>query len=302
MGYNYCFHSFAKINLFLKVDGKREDGYHDIETVFQTVSLKDRIEVEFGGKGIVLETDRKDVPSGKENLILKAIDLLKKEGYAIPGMKIKLRKTIPPGSGLGGGSSNAAVMLMGMNRYLDLRMSSQKMADCAQKLGSDVTFFLWGGTAAGRGRGNEIFPLPSLPDLWITLATFEKKIHTSDAYSKIDSLLTDNENNNTISKFIYSIFQGKPDFSFAENDFERLVLRKDSKLRQVRRIFQQRGSMSTLLTGSGSAFYGLFKEKKDAEEAASAVRKLGFCGRCTVCSTIDSVSYHKRLFGQTNQE
>lgn len=293
---------FAKINLFLKIRRKREDGYHDIDTVFQTIDLADRMEIESRGSGIILECNRRDIPTDEKNLVVRTVLHLRKAEYPVPDLNMKLRKSIPTGSGLGGGSSDAAALIMGLNGMLELGMSQQQMSDVASRIGSDVAFFLWGGTAVGHGRGEKIFPLAQLPDFWVALATSDIKIDTPRAYSKIDALLTEKENNNNITQFIYSIFKGKPDFSLAENDFERLVLEEHGELKEIRTIFKEKGAVSALLTGSGSAFYGLFLRRQDAEKAALAVNKMRLCRDCMVCRTMDSLRYHKQLFDRTNLE
>ncbi len=290
-------HSHAKINLFLKIKGRRKDGFHNIETVFQTVSLKDTMEILLEGSGVRIECDRHDIPKDRENIISKTIHALRREGYDIPAMKITLRKRIPPGSGLGGGSSNAAMIIMAINRMLNYRMSGHFMQSVARSLGSDVPFFLWGGTASGRGRGDEIFPLPDLQTLWVALATFQQKIETAGAYAEIGSLLTEKENNNNITQFIYSIFKGRPDFALVENDFEKLAFRLIGDLREVRKIFRMNGAMCTLLTGSGSAFYGIFERRRDAERAASIVKERTICMQCFVCATVGSADYQTALRG-----
>ncbi len=288
-------HSYAKINLFLKIKGKRLDGFHDIETIFQTVSLRDTMEITPGGSGLRIECDRHDIPIGKENIIWRAVHALRREGFDVPPMKIILRKRIPPGSGLGGGSSNAAAVIMAINRILNYSMDGRLMQSVARSLGSDVSFFLWGGTAVGQGKGDDIYPLPDMPAMWVTIATFRQKVETGHAYAEIGSLLTEKENNNNITKFIYSIFKGRPEFALAENDFERLAFRHIVDLKEVRKIFRTNGAICSLLTGSGSAFYGIFEGRRDAGRAAAALKDGKRCKQCIICATVGSAEYQKAL-------
>ncbi|MEW5805899.1 MAG: 4-(cytidine 5'-diphospho)-2-C-methyl-D-erythritol kinase [Acidobacteriota bacterium] len=295
-------HSFAKINLALKVLGKRMDGYHEIETVFQTVSLADRIEFEFAGRGIEVDCcgsepgQKCDVPSGRRNIVYSAIELLRKEWYAIPGIRVHIEKRIPPGSGLGGGSSNAAATLLALKRHLSLNIDLRKMLEMAARLGSDVPFFLWGGTAMGMSRGDDVIPLRDAGHFWVALAIFPEKMNTAEAYAKLSPLLTNREDDTNIKKFIYSIFKGNIDFSLAENDFEHVIGKDGPDLKLVRDIFEESGARKSMLTGSGSAFYGFFDSHRAASKAADEVMRKGSRCDCMVVETVGSRDYHERIY------
>jgi 4-diphosphocytidyl-2-C-methyl-D-erythritol kinase len=169
--------SLAKINLDLRVLHKRPDGFHELRTIFQTISLADTIEVEYrrGGSKVELKSDM-DIPG---NLIVKAADLVMSALRTKGQLQIRLTKRIPMGGGLGGGSSNAASMLLALPKLLGKRVPLEKLMELGAELGSDVPFFLIGGTAVGLGRGTELYPLPDVPASPGLLLT--PKIHSSTA-------------------------------------------------------------------------------------------------------------------------
>ncbi|HLM61622.1 MAG TPA: 4-(cytidine 5'-diphospho)-2-C-methyl-D-erythritol kinase, partial [Pyrinomonadaceae bacterium] len=155
---SFTFPSYAKINLFLRVLGKRADGFHEICTIFQTVSLCDYLTFSENEK-IVLICDDEKIPIGDKNLIVKAANSLRDEFDIKKGAKIRLQKNIPAPGGLGGGSSNAAIALLGLVKLWKLEIDFEQLCEIGKNLGSDVPFFFYGGTALGTGRGTEIFSL-----------------------------------------------------------------------------------------------------------------------------------------------
>ncbi len=291
--------SFAKINIGLKILGKREDGFHNIRTVFQMIDLSDKITIRLQSKRLRIDCQQMDIPKGKQNLISKVIFLLRNEGYKIPNLWINLDKRIPVGSGLGGGSSNAAVILIALNKWLGLNISWHEMRKLSAQIGSDVPYFLWGGTALGTGRGEDIYPLKSIGNYWICLAVPKKKSLTKVAYAKASKILTEHKKDINISNFIYSILKGKPDFCLAENDFEKLFSKRDNPLAKTKKIFKKCHSCCEMLSGSGSSIYGMFSRQKDVEKAAHNLMRIARANNMEVMivRTINSKEYHSRLFG-----
>ena len=157
-----CLESYAKVNLFLEVLGERTDGYHEIETVMQSVSIRDRIDMEEKEEGIEVVAEGAGVPSGEENLAHRAATLLRREAGVRAGCSIRIRKGIPAAAGLGGGSGDAAAVLAGLHRLWRLDWPRERLAALGATIGSDVPFFLWGGAALCTGRGEIVEPLPSL--------------------------------------------------------------------------------------------------------------------------------------------
>lgn len=157
--------AFAKINLGLEIVGKRPDGYHDIRTLFQTVSLGDEIELEAAAGGLELTGDDPGISWDRTNLVHRAAGLLRERTGSAEGVRIAVRKMIPAGRGLGGGSSDAAATLLALNRMWGLGLGPEEMAPLARKLGADVPFFLEGGLCLGEGIGDRLTPLPDLSPL-----------------------------------------------------------------------------------------------------------------------------------------
>src|SRR5215470_17880914 len=179
--------AFAKINLRLEILGKRPDGFHELRTIFQTISLKDEIQLKLTREpGIALHVAGNEVLSGEpieKNLAYQAVDALQREFNIKDGVAIRLRKTIPAGRGMGGGSSDAAAALLGYLRLIKKQISRERLFEIAAKLGADVPFFLQGGRALGVGKGDEVYPLPDLSKRHI-LVVSPQTIHvpTPDAY------------------------------------------------------------------------------------------------------------------------
>ena len=179
--------AYAKINLTLDVLADRDDGYHDIETVMHTIELHDSIVLRENESGITIRCASPDVPPDTQNIVYRTAQFLK-ETFRIPtGVEVELTKCIPIASGLGGGSSDAAVTLLGLAQMWKLRLSERQLADLASKIGSDVPFFLAGGAALAMGRGERIRPLRPLPTTWVVLARPPVQISTEWAYRILES-------------------------------------------------------------------------------------------------------------------
>jgi 4-diphosphocytidyl-2-C-methyl-D-erythritol kinase len=267
--------SLAKINLDLRVLHKRPDGFHELRTIFQTISLADTIEVEYrrGGSKIELKSDI-DIPG---NLIVKAADLVMRALRAKGQLRIRLTKRIPMGGGLGGGSSNAASMLLALPKLLAKRVPIEKLMELGAELGSDVPFFLLGGTAVGLGRGTELYPLPDAqnwPGLLIT-----PKIHssTSLAYAALKRELLDEVPVAIINNFqsvVLSASSPTPNpQSPSANDFEMVVFHQHPQLKSIKGKLLKLGAWRAMMTGSGSALFGFFPSRELRDHAAGLFRK-----------------------------
>lgn len=292
------FHSFAKINIGLKILSQRSDSFHEIRTVFQTINLSDKIKIMCPSRRLNIVCRQKNIPEGKDNLMAKVVFLLRKKGYSIPNLQMDLDKKIPVGSGLGGGSSNAAATLMALNKWLGLNIPWHDMMHLAAQIGSDVPYFLWGGTALGAGRGDEIYPLKEIKKYWVCLAFPNKKSLTKDAYTKASKILTENKKDINITNFIYSILKGEPDYSLAENDFEKLLYKQDRIFSETKEIFKKCHSCCEMLSGSGSSIYALFSNRKNAVRAAHVIMssRENDTMDVIVVKTMNSKEYHARLF------
>jgi len=262
--------SFAKINLGLEVIRKREDSYHDIRTLFQSINLFDILEFYTINKDVIsLEGDDKTISWGEDNIIYKAAFLLKKEHNIYQGINIRVKKNIPAGKGLGGGSSNAAITLYVLNKIWKLRLSKQELMDFGKELGADVSYFFEGGLSLGTDRGDNIMPLEDLPLLSCILILPPFSISTSSMYRKGFFSLTSNDKESKIMQFL-----GSRDYDLLENSFEKIVFDLYPQLKHIKNLFYRLGSEFSLLSGTGSAVFGLFLERRKAERAFSVLKSM----------------------------
>lgn len=261
--------SFAKINLGLEVIRKREDGYHEIRTLFQSIDFSDELQFRLLKRNIIsLSGNTDEVPWTEENLIHRAARLLKSRFNPSGGVGIHVIKNIPVGKGLGGGSSNAAMTLYALNRLWGLGLSTEELMDFGGLLGADVPYFLRGGMCLGSGRGDELVQLADLPVLTCVLALPPESISTALVYGHHRIPLTSGPKDSKINKFLDS-----RDFGFLENDLEETVFRLFPPIIATKRLFRSVGSELSLVSGTGSAVFGLFNKRAKAEEALSTFKK-----------------------------
>ncbi len=330
--------SFAKINLGLEIVRKRPDGYHDIRTLFQSVALADTIELEPAADGSIrLEGDEPSVAWDPTNLVFRAARLLRERTGSPAGVRIRVAKTVPPGKGLGGGSANAAVTLLALNKLWSLGLGAETLAELALLLGSDVPYFLQGGLCLGESRGEVLKRLPDLPPLPCVLAFPPYPIHTAEIYAGLGASLTrsptlspafqvgDKKRGSGLLRGAVNILHNpccspstsraieksednyilpglvtpnKPrhsgrgleeltspakdskimrfldtgDFGLLENDLELVIFRRYPELEVFKRFFRGQGAALSLVTGSGSAVFGLFTDRNQARKALDLLR------------------------------
>ncbi|MBZ5584297.1 MAG: 4-(cytidine 5'-diphospho)-2-C-methyl-D-erythritol kinase [Acidobacteriia bacterium] len=266
-----CVRALAKINLHLRVLGKRADGYHELRTVFQTISLADVIDICFTpGRETAIELV--DDPGIPDNLVLRAARVAMEAMGAAGRVEIRLVKRIPMGAGLGGGSSDAAAVLMSLPVLAGRRVAAQELRRMAAALGSDVPFFLLGGAAAGIGRGTELFPLPDGPAPAALIAALPVHVDTARAYAALSPRLTSESQQNKIFSFqshTWALRAGGE----AANDFEEVVFEQYPALATVKRALMGAGASAAMMTGSGSAVFGLFSTREEASRALRQLRK-----------------------------
>lgn len=261
--------SFAKINLGLEITGKRNNGYHEVKTLLQTVDFYDVLEFSpIRQNKILLKGDEKTISWGKDNLIFRAALLLKEQFQISNGIKIHVTKKIPPGKGLGGGSSNAAMTLYALNKIWGLDLGKEALMDLGRHLGADVPFFLEGGLCLGQGRGDDISPLSDLVSLPCLLILPSFSIKTAKIYGHFPSSLTSKDKDSKIIKFLDS-----RELGLLENKLEETVFCLYPQLKAIKKLFQSQGCELSLVSGTGSAVYGLFSEKKRAEEVLKRLKK-----------------------------
>jgi 4-diphosphocytidyl-2-C-methyl-D-erythritol kinase len=324
-------HSFAKVNLGLRIGPRRADGFHELRTVYQTLALHDVIKVDVKpGMGIEIRSKDARVPTDESNTcyrmterVLKSLKLRKK-------VTLCIEKRLPVEGGVGGASSNAVATMLGLERALKVSIPSDVKLRLAAETGSDVPLFLVGGTVLGLGRGEDVYPLPDLPALDCVLVAPEVGISTPRAFADWDKL-TASDASDTMNEFSRSVWSwlcgpttGVPADTRApaardvraggwrsgdraeallldlvragiENDFERVVFPQHSELREVKRALERAGASFASLSGSGSSLFGLFPSSAVAEKAAKKLSADGL--RAVATKTLPRGDYWKQIFG-----
>jgi 4-diphosphocytidyl-2-C-methyl-D-erythritol kinase len=262
--------AFAKINLCLQVQGRRADGYHELRTIFQAISLHDTLELSLVQRpGISLEVSDETLPNGPTNLVYRAIEAIAREiGYP-GGVEARLTKRIPVARGMGGGSSDAAAALIGMLRLTKKDVPLERLTEIGAGLGADVPFFLFGGRAVAVNRGDEVYPLPDLPKRTIVVVSPKNiGVSTKDAYEWVSAELTKREKPHSIWGFCALCWSRQG--SGLSNDFEAPVFRRHPRLEEIRDGLLKRGAADAALAGSGSAVFGIFRNPAQARRTARA--------------------------------
>jgi len=286
--------SFAKINLALSVLGRRADGYHDIETIFQSIDLGDELEFLPASQLDLTCENFQDVPK-EDNLLWKAAILLASQFGETPGAHITLRKTIPSGAGLGGGSSNAAAALLGLRRFWHLEVSDAELFSIASKLGSDIPFFLNGGTALGTGRGEQISALPDPPTEDLVIIFPGIHVSTAEAYRSLNLGLTSRTTDHRIQRFCGLVQSKRRCRTEIFNDFEASILPAYPAIEEAKRFLKDRGAVATLLSGSGSSVFGFFSDGESASAAAQESTQAAW--RVFPARTLSRAEYFQKMFG-----
>jgi 4-diphosphocytidyl-2-C-methyl-D-erythritol kinase len=261
----------AKVNLALHVSGRRADGYHEIVTLYQAVDEWDTLDATPAADLRLTVSD--PALGGEDNLVLRAARLLHD---AVPesagcGAHLALQKAIPARAGLGGGSSDAAGALLLLNSLWGLGLDEPGLARLAAKLGSDVPFFLRGGTALGEGRGERITPLPPVAERTLILGTPPFGLSTPEIYAALGAPLTARGPDVTVPRLFVKLAEGN-DFALATNDLERAVFAVRGDLVAFRDALRESGAESALVSGSGSTVFGVFRE---GDDVGSIARQIG---------------------------
>lgn len=288
--------AFAKINLGLEVLGSREDGYHELRTLFQTVDLHDDVVLAPRKQGIVVRCDHPLVPTDESNLAFRAAAELARFAGVSAGVEIGLTKRIPVAGGLGGGSSDAAAVLLGLDRVWNLKLGPAGLHPLARRIGADVPFFLVGGTALGLGRGDEVYPMARQVRAHVVIVNPERPVSTAAVFRRADESLTPRENSYTIFRFVSRDLEGREAFSILANDLEEAALAEAPDLREpvrrIRGILVKSGCFLAAMSGSGSTYFGLFDDSRRAGRARSALHAAGF--NAIACRTLSLGQYKGR--------
>lgn len=278
--------AWAKINLTLSVLGKREDGYHALSSVMQTISLSDTLRIEMTSDDRI--TCAVDVPDlrNDDNLAVRAVHLLRDEGYLTHGAALELRKEIPTQGGLGGGSSDAAAVLVALNHLCTLRLSRTRLEVLAARLGSDVPFFIHGGAAMIEGRGELVTPLPDCEPLWLLVAHPPVNISTAAVFRSVTPAEYGDTHDTDI--VVKAIRGGSPlPLERLSNSLESLVMRTWPEVYATRDGLLRAGAPIVRMSGSGPTLFAPFRALDDATRAYEAARSQRIDVR--LCHTVSRV-------------
>jgi len=272
--------AYAKLNISLDVTNRREDGYHDMVMVMQTVSLCDELQLRFNDSGkVTASSNLRFIPSDERNLAVRAaLRYLEAVGESGQGLHIDMRKNIPVGAGMAGGSADAAAVLRGMNALYNFRLDRKRLEELACAVGSDVAFCVAGGTALARGRGEILEDLPPLPDCFFAICKPEFSISTPELFRKLDETplrrhpdtaglveAIDRGQLRELCRRMYNVFEDVPD-------------RRMRTVAEIKGRLLDHGALGAMMTGTGSAVFGVFEKEETARDAAAALRgEYKFC-------------------------
>jgi 4-diphosphocytidyl-2-C-methyl-D-erythritol kinase len=294
--------SFAKINLYLSVRPKRRDNYHGITTVFERISLKDTITLQSRKDNLIkISTNNKKLPCDKSNFVRQAAELLRKKFKITRGLNIRIIKQVPLGSGMGGGSSNAACTLLGLNRLWKLKLSPEKLAKLGSKIGSDVPFFLYNCSfALGSGRGEKIVPWkkPNKPGFWHVIVVPQINVSTALIYRKWDDF---KGNSGKKNKYFTELTRGKSSvklISLALTKFDPSLLNRAisnslepvtesifPEVRRIKNLLRALGAQSVMMSGSGPAVFAIVASKKEAVVLSRKISKINSFWKIFIAKT-----------------
>lgn len=290
--------AFAKINWSLRVLGRRADGYHELRTIFQTVTLHDRLTfASRDDERLHLSCDRAGIPVDENNLVYRAALALRSRYGHRTGASIHLEKRIPAEGGLGGGSSDAAIALLGLAHLWQIETNKRELTEIAATLGADVPFFFTGGTALGTGLGTEVIPLPEVAAGHLLIVTPDVKVSTPEAYKALNQpALTKAEGDIILSISCADAQSPGSLHDVLYNDFERVIFRLEPEIERVKNALVNAGARGALLAGSGSSVFGIFDNREAQERAAAVIASKHDRGwHVFTCATLAREQYLKRL-------
>ena len=267
--------AYAKLNLTLDVLGKRADGYHDLQSVMQTVSLCDDIELDIGtGKDWCLKCTQPDIPADGRNLAWKAAKLFCDTlGKDPQGLEIRIGKRIPSGAGMGGGSADAAAVLRALNRFYGEPLSGTQLADLGARIGSDVPFCVLGGTAMAEGRGEILRPIPPMLDCTILGCKPEFSVSTPELYRKIDEVAIARHPDNQQMEAALNAGDLNGLARCVYNVFDPVVAAQHEEIDRIKQICNDCGALASQMTGSGSVVFAIFDDLSSARKAEDLLKK-----------------------------
>jgi 4-diphosphocytidyl-2-C-methyl-D-erythritol kinase len=317
--------SFAKINIGLRIGPLRDDGFHELRTIYQTLAIHDVVKVDVGrGVGIEIYCKNQRVPADETNTCWRVADRVLHALKTRGKVRITIEKNLPIQGGLGAASSNAVVTILALEKALKLQLTASDRLRIAGEVGSDLPLFLVGGTVLGTGRGEQVYPMEDLPGIPCVVATPPIGVSTPAAFAEWDKKLAERPKltgprpSDTINEFSHSMYEwlggnncsptGVPDKSWdraeallldlvragIENDFESVVFSMYPAVREVKRVLERSGARYSSLSGSGSTVYGLFDTSEAAEKAVVALHEKDVPAQAT--TTLPRVQYWNEMF------
>ena len=259
----------AKINLFLRVLRKRADGYHDIVSLMQKITLYDELIFSPLPMGIILNCLGSDLPTSEDNLVFRAAQSIFAYADYPYGVEIKLTKKIPLAAGLGGGSSDAATTLIALNKICSLNLKKNELMKLGAKIGADVPFFVFGNNALASGIGDKLKALQDLPKINLVLIKPQFELSTKMVYENLNLRLTRGKNNYSIPRFL----KMSDIIRELHNDLESVSLEMHPELADLKKMLLRHGALGALMSGSGPTVFGIFRDGKEAKNILEVIKK-----------------------------
>lgn len=283
--------AYAKINIGLDVLRRREDGYHELKMIMQTVDICDDLLFEkMAEPGIVIQSDHEELPVDGSNLIYKAADLLFREKGITEGVKITLTKRIPIAAGMAGGSSDAAATMRGLNKLFEMGYSVQELQELGVKLGADIPYCLVGGTMLSEGIGEILTPLPTPPDCFLVVAKPDIDVSTGFVYGNLHAdRLTYHPD---IDGMIEALREGSLSGITVRlgNVLETVTVREYPVIEELKELMRSMGAENALMSGSGPTVFGIFTQRKTAESAARTIEDRQLAGQIFVTTFYNGIT------------
>lgn len=267
--------AYAKINLGLDVIKRREDGYHEVKMIMQSIGIHDELTFTKQAEGISLRTDHVDLPTDGNNLIYKTARLIKEEYKITEGVRIDLKKRIPIAAGLAGGSTDAAAVFKGMNELFGLGMTEEKMCELGVRIGADVPYCIMGGTAIAEGIGEKLTPLPDAPNAVVLIAKPDISVSTKDVYRRLNvSELKVHPDIDGMTKAVIrhdlcGIIERM------DNVLESVTIRMYPIIDEIKNFMKEHGALRAMMSGSGPTVFGIYTNQAKAAEAYMELKKTG---------------------------
>jgi 4-diphosphocytidyl-2-C-methyl-D-erythritol kinase len=262
----------AKVNLTLKVLGKRADGYHELESVMQQISLRDIIRLQVGGQGIRIDSNSQLIPNNEENIAFQAAQLLYEKFYIKPGLQIFIEKNIPVGAGLAGGSTDAAAVMIGINELFNLGLEREELMELGLAVGSDVPFCMLGGTALARGRGEILTALNKGPVLEMLLVKPDYQLSTGEVYRDFRLERVTHSPDNTAFLEAWNKYDMIRIVGQMINVLETVSLDMCPEIEIIKNKLDTLGATHTMMSGSGPSVIGVFASQGAAQQAWELIK------------------------------